>query len=244
MQPTTPAMLELRPGGESSPVVPEGLPELPGGWVERGWVIGGHEFRLVLPASPDALLDDPAVIAAHERDEYMPYWAYLWPASLNMARAVMATKWTRGAAALELGAGVGIVGLAGLQAGLQVTFSDYDAMSVELCLWNARRLGFASARGQVLDWRSPTAQRFPIIFGCELLYEDRNHELLIQVLDAMLDDDGVAWFGDGGRVRAERFCRMLPEQGYEYVIYDESLQPLPQLRVGQYQLIQVRQATP
>jgi len=221
------------------PVEPLGLPAVAGGWVERTWQISSHEFRLVLPASPDALLEDPEVIAAHERDEYMPYWAYLWPASVYMAQAVLETAWSPGCAALELGAGVGLVGLAGLKAGLSVTFSDYDATSVDLCLYNARRLGYPGAQGEVLDWRQPQGPTYPVIFGCELLYEDRNHELLIQVLNARLARDGVAWFGDGGRVRAERFCQLLPTHGYRFELLDEHQRPLPQLRAGRYQLIKV-----
>jgi predicted nicotinamide N-methyase len=243
MQPTTPSTTEIRDLPPAASLVPPGLPVIPGGWTERAWTIAGREFRLTLPAAPDAFLDDPAVAAAHERDEYMPYWAYLWPASLAMSEAVLRRPWPAGAAVLELGAGVGLVGLAALAAGYRVTITDYDSVAVELALYNARRHGFDQARGEVLDWRQPAGERFPVLIGCELLYEDRNHELLLDVCRERLTDDGVAWFGDGGRVRAERFRRLAEQAGFRVRLFDEKLQPLPDLRVGQYQLLELSRQT-
>jgi predicted nicotinamide N-methyase len=160
-----------------------------------------------------------------------------------MATAVLQHAWNPGTPALELGAGVGLVGLAACHAGLNVVFTDYDPLAVDLCVHNAHRQGFPQARGAVVDWEAPPRDKYPLIFGCELLYEDRNHDLLIPLLQQQLSDDGVAWFGDGGRVRAERFCRLLSEHGFRYRLSDESGSPLPILRVGRYQLIEVRRGT-
>jgi predicted nicotinamide N-methyase len=240
MQPTTPSTTEIRDLPPAAPLAPPGLPVIPGGWTERAWTIAGREFRLALPAAPDAFLDDPAVAAAHERDDYMPYWAYLWPVSLAMSAAVLQQPWPAGTAVLELGAGVGLVGLAALAAGYRVTITDYDAVSVDLALFNARRHGFAHAQGELLDWRQPAGERFPVLIGCELLYEDRNHELLLDVCRERLTADGVAWFGDGGRVRAARFLRLAGEAGFQVRILDEERAPLAALRVGRYQLLELQ----
>jgi predicted nicotinamide N-methyase len=234
--------LEFREPRERLVPTPAGLPDVPGGWAERQWIIEGHTFRLVLPASPDAFLDDADVHAAFDRDEYMPYWAYLWPASLKMVATILRTDWPAGTEVLELGAGIGLVGLAGLARGLKVTFSDYEPKAVELALFNARRAGHAEAAGLVLDWRDPPSKPFPIIWGCELLYEDRNHEPLLALTRRMLAAGGTAWFVDGGRAKAERFCKLVPENGLTCRLFDEDLQPLAAPRVGRYQLIEVRHA--
>lgn len=244
MQPSTPDTTEFVPLPVRRIPTPPGLPEIPGGWTERHWEIVGRKLSLVMPAVPDAFLDDPAVMAAHERNEYMPYWAYLWPAAVHMAAAVLRQPWEPRSPTLELGAGVGLVGLAACHAGLDVVFTDYDATSVDLCLFNAHRQGFLQARGEVVDWRQPPARQYPVILGCEILYEDRNHDLLLPVLQQLLPREGVAWFGDGGRVRAERFCRMLLAAGFQYRLMDEQGESLSQLRVGRYQLIEVRWANP
>jgi predicted nicotinamide N-methyase len=235
-----PDTLEIRELPEPVTVQPDDLPSIPGGWTEHAWTIEGHTFRLTLPASPDAFLEDPEVHAAFDRDEYMPYWAYLWPSALKMVATILKTDWPAGAEVLEIGAGIGIVGLAGLVRGLNVTISDYEPKAVELALYNARRNGYSNGKGLVLDWRSPPKQQFPFLWGCELLYEDRHHEPLLELTRQMLTDDGIAWFVDGGRARAERFCGLVREYGLTFRIFNEEFRPLPGPRVGQYQLIEVR----
>lgn len=218
---------------------PDELPTVAGGWTERSWTIGGKTLSMVLPARPDALLDDAGVIAAHEQDGYMPYWAYLWPASIPMAEAVARQPWPRDTPVLELGAGVGFVGLAAALAGYHMTITDYDATAVELTLFNARRMGLSHVVGSVLDWRQPAGQRFPVVIGCEILYEDRNHEMLLDVLQERLLPGGMAWFGDGGRVRAERFINLARAAGYSLTLRDELGNELRTPRAGQYQLLEL-----
>ncbi len=88
------------------------LPSIPGGWTKRDFLLAGHTLRVTLPASPDAFLDDPEVLAANRRDDYMPYWSYLWPTSLETAVAVLKHDWPPGTRALEIGAGIALTGLA------------------------------------------------------------------------------------------------------------------------------------
>jgi len=238
--PTAPDTLEIRELPQPVLNQPIELPVIPGGWTEREWVIEGHSFQLTLPAVPDAFLEDPEVHAAFDRDEYMPYWAFLWPAALKMVTAILRSDWPAGTQVLEIGAGIGIVGLAGLARGLNVTISDYEPKAVQLALYNVRKNGYERGEGLVLDWRTPPSRQFQYIWGCELLYEDRHHEPLLELIRRMLVPDGVAWFVDGGRMRAERFCQLLPKYRLEYQIFDEDRQPLAAPRVGQYQLIEVR----
>src|SRR3954453_17759227 len=94
-------------------------------------VIGGRPVVLVRPADPDRLLDDPGVLAWNRRDDYMPYWAYLWPAAYLLAEAVAREEWpeVRGGdtmEVLEIGCGLGLAGLVAMARGLRVQFSYYD----------------------------------------------------------------------------------------------------------------------
>ncbi|MBM4076730.1 MAG: hypothetical protein FJ267_13965 [Planctomycetes bacterium] len=236
--------LEIRERRRPMANPPSELPVVPGGWSEREWTIEGQTLRLVLPASPDDFLEDAEVHAAFDRDEYMPYWAYLWPASLKMAATILRQNWPTGQRVLELGAGIGLVGLAGLTKGLHVTFSDYEPKSVELTLFNARRSGYEHVQGMVIDWRQPPAQQFPIIWGCELLYENRNHEPLLELTRQMLESSGTAWFVDGGRMHAERFWKLVPQYDLTCHIFDEKMNSLSSPRVGRYQLFEIRHADP
>ena len=111
---------------------------------------------------------------------------------------------------LELGCGSGLVGIAALACGLDVTFSDYVPLAVDLALENAARNGFPNAKGLVLDWRAvdqTTCERFPLILAADVTYDRSNIDPLLNVLDQMLAPGGEAWFGDAGRSPAEEFVR-------------------------------------
>jgi len=190
------------------------LPPVPGGWHQRRFEIGGHTFSLWMPASPDELLEGEEVLARHLRDGYMPYWGYLWPASLEMAAAVLAQPWPNGMPALELGTGLGLVGIAGLSAGLDLLLTDYDETSLQAARANARLNGFPQASTARLDWRDPPGQEFPLILGCELIYERGNHPLILHVLDRMLAPGGMAWLADPGRHVAPEFLQRAASAGW------------------------------
>jgi len=213
------------------------LPMIPGGWGEREIVIGSSRFRLTLPAKPDAFLDDAGVRAAHDRSGYMPYWPYLWPASFPMGEAILRTDWPPGAAALEIGAGIGLVGLAALARGLRVTFSDYCDDAVNLAMHNARQNGYENFEGIILDWREPLSTRFPVILGCDVVYETANHRPILGLLDMMLAPGGTCWLGDGGRQHGGAFWRLARERGWNVGLRNARGEPLDEPIVGEFQLM-------
>src|SRR5437016_907920 len=92
---------ERRPGaGETgSPgFTAIGGTEYTGPVVVTSFELGGRPIRLTRPADPDRLLDDPGVLDWNRRDDYMPYWAYLWPSAYLLAEAVAREPWPQPAA--------------------------------------------------------------------------------------------------------------------------------------------------
>jgi ETFB lysine methyltransferase len=204
------------------------LPEIPRGWTTRAFELAARSLQVTLPACPDAFLDDPSVLAANRRDDYMPYWSYLWPASLETAVAVLKRQWPSGTEALEIGAGIALTGLAALAAGMHVAFSDYDRQALGLALHNARQNGFEGrAEGLFLDWRSPIDRKFPVIFGCDVIYEKQNHEPILGLLEHMLAPEGEAWIVDPGRHLADMFLETLRERPFEVEHHHLPREPYP-----------------
>ena len=213
------------------------LPEIPGGWTVQEIDVEGCTLRITLPAAPDAFLDDTDVLAASRRDDYMPYWPYLWSAANSMAKMVARAGWPPGTRVLEIGAGIGLVGLAALSRGLRVTFSDYQQTAVELGVHNARQNGFGDAEGILLDWREPPSQRFPVILGCDVVYETRSHKPILDFVDSVLSEGGICWFGDPGRQHARAFIDQARERHFSVDLRDETGRRLREPHVGKFQLI-------
>ncbi|MBI3865586.1 MAG: methyltransferase domain-containing protein [Planctomycetia bacterium] len=192
------------------------LPAIPGGWTTREFHLARSTLRITLPAAPDDFLDDPDVLAANRRDDYMPYWSYLWPASLETAVAVLRHDWPPETSVLEIGAGIALSGQAALARGLKVSFSDYDQRAIDLALFNARQNQTErNAEGLLLDWRAPIDRQFPVIFGCDVIYEKQNHRPILGLLKKMLAPDGEAWISDPGRHQANAFLELLADSPFK-----------------------------
>ena len=209
---------------------------VPGGWTTKRVPVGEIHFEMIVPADPDELLnqleDGPA------EDPLDPYWAALWPAAAPTADLTYRWNWPAGTSALELGCGCGLVGLAALAAGLEVTFSDVVPLAVELALENARRNGYARAHGRLIDWKNPPAvPRFPLILGSDLLYDTRDHSALLHTLDRLMTGSGQCWLGDPGRSAASIFRESAAAQGYSVRIIDDQSTPVAAPTLGQFQLL-------
>ena len=112
--------------------------------------------------------------------------------------------------ALEIGAGIALTGLAALARGLAVTFSDYDQRAIDLALFNARANHLDErATGLLLDWRRPIERQFPVIFGCDVIYEKQNHRPILGLLEKMLAREGECWITDPGRHQADAFQELI-----------------------------------
>jgi predicted nicotinamide N-methyase len=182
------------------------------------FTLAGRRFELVHPADPDRLLNDPDVLAWNAADDYMPYWAYLWPGAYLLAQAVAEESWTPGVTALELGCGLGLAGTAALSAGVScVHFSDYDEAPLRFVERTMKRNGFDACRYSLdrIDWHDPPHQTYALILGADVLYERRLVPLVVGVLDRMLSSDGVAMVAGPYRVATEDLEPALRAAGFQ-----------------------------
>jgi len=218
---------------------------VPGGWSERSIELNGRTLQISVPANSDAFLDAGTETGTVKKSDDTPTWPYLWPAALEMARVVpsLLEHVPSSARAVELGCGIGLVGLSAAHSGAQVTFTDYEQDAVQLAAHNARRNGFSNAVGKVLDWNKPPDQSYPVILACDVLYETKNHEPLLQLIDSMLAADGVCWIGEPGRINAERFvefCKKnLAERNLQLNIRNASGSDLEEFQLHKFQILEI-----
>jgi predicted nicotinamide N-methyase len=181
--------------------------------------IEDREFHLQRPGDSDRLLDHPAVRSAFAADEYMPYWADLWPAARMLGKALMRETFAVGEGvdrlhALEVGCGLGLPGLVALSLGMRVTFSDYDATAMHFAAENARRHGYTDFDLLHMDWRYPPADRkYRLILAADLIYEMRNVEPLVNLIEVMLHPEGECLLTDQDRVPSHALRSRLAERG-------------------------------
>jgi predicted nicotinamide N-methyase len=175
--------------------------------------VAGRMVRLVRPADPDQLLDDPLVTDWNRHDDYMPYWAYLWPAAYLLAEVVARERWPGRshesglAEALEIGCGLGLPGLVAVARGVNVQFTDYDQAPLDFVERSAAENGFDRSliSTRRLDWRDLSDERFSIILGADVIYEARLVPLVANVLARSLAPGGLGLLASPYRVAARGF---------------------------------------
>ena len=154
------------------------------------------ELTLLRPQSPEALIDE----AAFEDDEFLPYWAELWPAAIALAEALPDVAGLR---VVELGCGLGVPALVAAARGAQVTATDWSTEAIELLRRNAEQNGLRLS-AEVRDWRDPWSERFDLALAADVLYEQRN---VAPVLARLSELAPVALVGLAGRPYEAEFLR-------------------------------------
>jgi len=157
-------------------------------------------LRLLRPRDPEALISEEEFA----RDEFLPYWAELWPSALELA-AVVASRGLAGVRVLELGCGLGVPSLAAARAGADVVATDWAEDAVALLRENARRNGIG-LETQVVDWSRPEPllqhAPFDLVLAADVLYERRYVDVLLELLPRL---GGEILLAEPGRPFARRF---------------------------------------
>jgi predicted nicotinamide N-methyase len=196
-----------------SPPAPEAMLDKLGPILRETVIVEGRTYLIDHPGEADRLVDLPAVHDAFARDEYMPYWADLWPASRMLAKAILHEPWTPATEALEVGCGLGLPGIVALSMGLKVTFSDYDACALRFAADNARLNGYEDFRTLQLDWRAPAdALRVPVILASDLVYELRSVGPLVALVKKVLLPGGLCLLTDQDRVPSHALKEVLRDE--------------------------------
>ena len=144
------------------------------------------ELTVLRPRDSEALLDEHAF----EENEFIPYWAELWPSGVALARAI-AGRSLKGARVLELGCGLGLPSIVAALGGAHVLATDWSPDAVEVAARNAERNG-AEVETALAAWGTASvlvdAAPWDLVLGADLLYERRNVDQLLALLPRLGDD--------------------------------------------------------
>ena len=159
--------------------------------------LGETELLLRRPVSPEALIDE----AAFEHDEFLPYWAELWPAATALAEALPEVAGLR---VVELGCGLGVPALVAAARGADVTATDWSAGGDRAAAARTPSGTVSRLSAEVRDWRDPWAERFDLALAADVLYEHRN---VAPVLARLCELAPLALVGLAGRPYEAEFLR-------------------------------------
>ena len=162
--------------------------------VEEVVVVAGHDLVVRRPRDSDILVDDEVF----PDDEFLPYWAQLWPSGTALARAV-AVRSLGGARVVEVGCGLALAGLGAALAGAHVLATDWSADALKLVDENAAANGL-DVETALVDWTAPEALLargpFDLVLAADVLYERRAIAPLADLLPRL---GGEVLIADPGR---------------------------------------------
>jgi predicted nicotinamide N-methyase len=162
--------------------------------------LAGRVLRIMRPPQADALIDEDAF----GEEEFLPYWAELWPSGVALAGFVASLE-LRGARVVELGAGLGLPSLGAALRGADVLATDWAEDAVSLLRDNAARNGIM-LRAERVRWDDPSpllaAAPWDVVLGADLLYERRNADQLLELLPRL---GGDVLLAEPGRPFARAF---------------------------------------
>ena len=169
--------------------------------------LGSRHFSILRPNNSDDLIREEDFV----KDERLPYWADIWPASTILAAHLLELADNKrprsGGKGLELGCGVGLVTLSAMIAGYEMLATDYYTDALEFTRANAWRELGRSPRTRMIDWRSfPKGTRgFDLSLASDVLYEREYALLLPKIFKRALAPGGMVILADPGRIGAAEF---------------------------------------
>ncbi len=187
--------------------------------LERKLEIAKHKLSLIAVRDTNDLLDRIDV-DEFNTDERLPYWAEIWPSSIALSE-YLCSKDIYGKSVLELGCGVGVAGIVAALEGAKVLMTDYEEDALKFTRMNIEKnftqeMLDSLVEVMYLDWRTPTlSEKFDLIVGSDLIYEERNHEPILNLIKQYLIEDGEAILTDPNRSTLEKFLLSADQFGFK-----------------------------
>ncbi len=183
--------------------------------VIKNYTIHNSILKLEQVADVNKLIDQ-ITDGEFNQDERLPYWAELWPAAHAMAEYILKNPENfKNKKILELGCGIGLVGIAAAKTGADVIFSDYESEALKFAKNNYFLNFKKQAKTLLLDWRKPSENKiFNTIIAADILYEDRFLAPVYKTLQKMLVTGGKVYIAEPDRSVAKPFFKLM-ENGFQ-----------------------------
>ncbi len=171
--------------------------------------IKDRHFRFFVPKSIDKFLDHEDLF--HD----FPLWSKIWEASIILSDYVAGMPVDAEKCFLEIGCGMGVVGVVAAAFGHSVTMTEYNPDALNFARANTRAnltAGDASLEIKELDWSKPRLEGlFEYIIGSEVIYKEKDYQPILKLLKTYLRPSGEIILAEGVRKTSMEFFRQMSE---------------------------------
>ena len=160
----------------------------------RDLTIHGRQFKFVVPKKIDPFIDFENIVRG------FPLWAKVWEPSWILAEHVAKTPPFQFNKILEIGSGIGVVGIVAASFGHDVTMTEYDENALQFASANAEINHCPEVKICQLDWHQPDLEdRFDTIIGSEVMFHERDCNPLLNLFRIYLKPNGRVILASGVR---------------------------------------------
>ena len=129
-----------------------------------------------------------------------PLWAKIWEPSWILAGYVAKYLPSQFKKILEIGSGIGVVGIVAASFGHDVTMTEYDENALQFARANAEINNCPDVKICRLDWYRPDIEdRFDTIMGSEVMFHERDFDSLLNLFRIYLKPNGRILIASGVR---------------------------------------------
>ncbi len=169
--------------------------------------IRNRSFEILVPKSIDAFIDLKDIL--HD----FPLWSKIWDASIVLADHLAALPPNPEKHFLEIGCGMGLVGVVAACFGHRVTLTEQNADALNFARANAA-LNACENGGDLniveLDWNRPTLYgSFDHVIGSEVIYKERDYDPLLNLFRSYLSPGGTIILAERARKTSIEFFRQM-----------------------------------
>jgi 2-polyprenyl-3-methyl-5-hydroxy-6-metoxy-1,4-benzoquinol methylase len=160
--------------------------------------LGAYIEKLV-DAGPVACLD-------------LPFWAKVWEASFVLAHFLGRQPVVPGRRILEIGAGIGLVGVYAALCGHDITITDNNDDALLFARAQVLLNDCPHVAVRHLDWRTPDLEQpYDVIVGADVVYDRSSYGDLVRFLKMALAPDGIIFLAKNEQFQATAFLSALTE---------------------------------
>ena len=168
--------------------------------------IRSRKFQFLLPRSLDRFINTDNLL------QHFPLWAKIWEASWILADYMAAAGPDPDKQILEIGGGIGLVGITAAAFGHRITMTESDGHAINFAKANAALNGVSNLEIGKLDWNKPSLNgRFDMIIASEVVYKEKDFKPLENLFKTFLAPMGEIVLASGMRNTTMAFFNYLSQ---------------------------------